>query len=467
MHVPRPRLPARLLIAGLASLLLLPALPGSALGWAHNSDGYSTHDWFIDQAVAVLDGRAASWFDAEVARLASDDPDTDPALAIQGDHVYRGTGRRGGAVQRISELYSAALADYRAGADARAAGNESAARASFGAASREIGLLSHYLTDILQPYHSAYAGINKVKLHRAYERLVDKVTHRASDSRAWHNPSRSVSEIANIRTTAVAAAAYSRAKFAALHAEMKRSPGALTARARDITGKLARRAARDLANIIWSISRGVGASPDVATLKASIKWVGVAAREPYQTLFVVARDARGRPIEGLEVVISWPLADGSTKTERRWTDATGKAKYTTGVGGGALMIRRYVTVSATATTPDAAKTASAWFMATRPLADGRTGFRTVATDGTVRPGETAIVKTVARDRKGRPMAGLLVTWTWKVGTRTIRAKGLTDANGRAFSTLPITTSPAARVSVTAHVQAASHNRYSTTSLRRI
>ena len=467
MPAPRHRLVGRIAGAFVVATLVLPAVPGTALGWANNGDSYGTHDWFIDQAVRVLDGRAADWFDAAEARLASDDPDTNRALGNIGDHVYRVPGAGGGAVQRVSEHYSAALALYRAGSAARTGGDDATARARFGEASYEIGILSHYLTDILQPYHAALAGVDKDTAHNTYEKLVAPLMRHASDLPAWHSSSRSVFQIANIRTTTIAAAAYARGKFKALHAEITASPSKLTTRARDITGKLARRAAQDLANIIWSISRGVGESPDVAKLKATIKWVGAARNEPRQAVFVKARDALGRPIEGLEVAISWPLPDGGTRTVLRWTDPKGLTQYRAGVGGGPLMIRRYVTVSATATTPAAKKTISPWFMATRRLADGRAGFKTVVSDATVTPGETAVARTTARDRKGRPMAGLLVTWTWKVGAKTIKASGLTDATGRAITSLPITTATATRFSVSAHVQAASRNRYAAASLRRL
>jgi hypothetical protein len=462
----RPRL-SRLVAALLAAVVALPALPGMALGWANNGDGYGTHDWFIGLALEVLDGRADGWFDADAAFRASDDPDIDRTLGAPGDHVYRETGVRGGAVQNASQHYSAALADYRAGADARTRGDETAARSSFTAASREIGLLSHFYADILQPYHSAYAGLNKSRQHAAYEDLVAPLTRTPGAMPAWHSSSRSVRTIANIRGVVAAAAAYSRGKFPALHAEMKASPSRLTPRARDITGSLARRGAQDLANIIWSISRGAGESPDVARLSARIKWVGVAANEDAQAVFVTARDAQGRGIEGLELDISWPLADGSVATVRRWTDPTGYAKYTAPVGGGPLMVRRLATVRATATTPDRTVTTTGWFMATRRLADGRAGFRTVVGDATVAAGETAVVTSVARDRLGRAMPGLLVTWTWKVGTRTFRTRGLTGPDGRATTTYAVTTStPHSLITVSAHVQAASVNRYSSTSLRR-
>jgi hypothetical protein len=464
--MPAQGLAYRLGATVLAVALLALAAPGSALAWANNGDAYGTHDWFVDQAARVLDGRAADWFDPAVARLSSDDPDTYRSGDTVGDHVYRETGNRGGAVQRASDHYSAALDHHRAGVASRLAGDSAAARDAFDRASHEIGLLSHYLTDILQPYHAAYAGLNKEKAHAAYERLVAPLMRRASDQPAWHSASRSVAAIANIRSTVAAAAAYSRSKFSALHAEVKASPDRLTPRMRDITGKLARRAAQDLADIIWSISRGVGESPDVAKLTARIRWVGAASTEPSQAVFVTARDDRGRPIEGLEVTISWPLADGRIQTVTRWTDPTGFARYSAPVGGGPLMTRRHVTVAA-AGTPGSPRTTDAWFMVTRPLADGSAGFRTVVADATVAPGETAVVTTVARDRKGRPMAGLLVTWTWKIGTKTIRTRGLTDADGRARSTLLVTTdTPTTRITVSAHVQAASRNRYSSTTLRR-
>ncbi len=465
-HRPGRAAAGRFAAALLAVAVLVPAIPGSAQAWAHGFDGYGTHDWFIDQAMRVLDGRVDDWFDPAIARLSSDDPDVYRHLGLPADHVYREVGIRGGAVQRASDHYSAALAHYREGAAARLAGDQSAARAGFDRASHEIGLLSHYLTDLLQPYHSAYAGLNKTTLHGAYERLVAPVTRRASDSPAWHNPSRSVSQIANIRTTVAAAAAYSRSKFAALHAEMKASPSRFTTRSRDITGRLLRRGAQDLANIVWSVSKGVGESPDVANLTARIKYVGVASREPYQAVFVTASDDRGRPIEGLEVAVTWPLADGSTETVYRWTDPTGFTKYITPMDGGPLMTRRNVVVTA-AGTPGSPRTAATWFMVTRPLADGTAGFRTVVADATVAPGETALVTSIARDGKGRAMAGLLVTWTWKVGTKTIRMKGLTDAYGRARATMLVTADmPTTRITVSAHVQAASRNRYSSTSLRR-
>jgi hypothetical protein len=453
-----------------AALVAMAFLVGGALpvrGWANNGDGYSTHDWFIDQAVKVLDGRADDWFVPSAARLASDDPDTVPALADGVSHVYRETGLRGGAVQRVSEHYSAAAALYRQGVVAREAGDAVTADARFREASTEIGLLSHYYTDILQPYHSAYAGLNRDGPHIAYELLIDEVTHRAADSPGWQSSSRSVATIANVRTTTIAAAAYSRAMFADLHASFTANQAILSAKVRDITGRLARRGAQDLANIIYSISRSAGESPDVASLRTHVKWVFPAASEPYQGVYVTARDAGGRAIEGLEVTILWPLAGGGTRTARVFTDPSGAAKYVAAVGGGPLLVRRTVTVSATATLPAATRTATTWFMATPRLADGSAGFKTAVRDATVKAGETVFITSRARDTAGRPVKGLLVTWTWRFGTKIVTTSAWTGEDGRArTSRLIRTTTTRSRVTVTAHVQAASSNRYSSTSFRR-
>ncbi len=464
----RPRIRLLGALAAMTALLatgLLGVTPARA--WTHNSDGYGTHDWFIDQAVAVLDGRANDWFDAEAARLTSDDPDTNPVLADGISHVYRDSGLGGGAVQRVSEHYSAAVALHRRGVAARAAGETGAARELFRQASAEIGLLSHYYTDILEPYHSAAAGRDKDSSHHAYEQLVGTVTRRASDSPAWHNPSRSVSTIANVRTTTIAAAAYSRSLFASLYPAFIANQSVLSTKVREITGRLARRGAQDLANIIYSIGRERGESPAVASLRVRVKWTGVAASERYQGVYVTARDAAGRAIEGMEVTVAWPLADGRSLAAQRFTDASGLAKYVSAVGGGRLLVRRTVTVRATATTPEATRVASAWFMATPRLAAGRAGFNTAVRDATVKAGETVVITTAARDTAGRGVPGLLVTWTWTYGSKTITTTGITNENGRARTTrLVRSTTTHARVVVTAHVQSASSNRYSTTSFRR-
>jgi hypothetical protein len=431
-----------LALAVTASAIALQAAPAAA--WANNGDGYGTHDWIVDQAVRVLDGRVDSWFDAGIARLASDDPDTvERPLRDQDDHVYHERGKRGGGVDRIATEFDKASASYAAG--------------DYADASYHIGLLAHIYGDLLQPYHTAYAAMKLDSEHRNYEHRVGDLTRKASDMPAWHSSRRTVSTFANIRTKAAASAAYSRALYPALHKAFGPNQNHLNDRAREITGKVMVRAANDLADVIWSISRGSGAQPKIGALRVSVKWVGVRSGFPTQAVFVTAKDVNGKPIEDLLVRVRWPTSTG-TREEILFTDPHGFQKRLGPVGTGPLYQR--LDVKATAAVRDQVATANAWWALTRALGSGASGFRTKISDQRVVAGQTVTVTSIARDGKGRPMRNLLVTWTWNYDGTKVTTKAITDANGRASSTQQITSSTTRnRVRVTAHTQAASHNRY--------
>ena len=108
------------------------------------------------------------------------------------------------------------------------------------------------------------------------------------------------------------------------------------------------------------------------------------------------------------------------------------------------------------------------FMATRRLAAGSAGFKSWVSDTTVHPGQTVRVASLARSSTGRGVANLKVTWTWTYANgRKFTTTGVTDANGKAVTTLPITaTTPKGTVSVRATTQSGSVNRSSTTSFKR-
>ena len=199
-------------LAVMAGAFAFPATPVKA--WANGGgDGYGTHDWIVDQAVKVLNGRADSWFDASVARLASDDPDTQEPASLAVDHVYNGQGRRGGAIDRISYEFDQASASY--------------ARGDYHDASYHIGLLAHFYGDILQPFHTARAAIGKKTAHHKYELLVNDKTRHRGDAPSWASSRRTVSTFSNIRTEAIAAAAYSRKLFAPLYASFVKNESTL------------------------------------------------------------------------------------------------------------------------------------------------------------------------------------------------------------------------------------------------
>jgi hypothetical protein len=445
--------------------LAFASAPGPALGWRNGGDdgnGYGSHDWIVDAAVDVLDGRAADWFDPAVARLASDDPDMIEDRGTRDEHAYRSAGR-GGAIARISYEYDLAQAAYQGGVAARDAGDSGAATSAFTDASHHLGLLAHFIGDISQPFHTAPEGPGLTTLHEAYEGLV-AAQQRAPDARPdWRSDRRTVSEISNIRRTAIATAAYSRSWFGDVYAVLTTDGVVLTPELDAITGSLMRRAAEDLADIIWSVSQGVGAAPPAASLDLSVRWTGVRSAGD-NTVSVRALDDRGRPIEGLAVVVAWPTPTG-TRMEYLYTDATGYQSRAAGVGKGPRRVLRPVV--ATATVRDSTvQVRRTWTISPR-LAAGSAGFKTVVRDATVVPGQTVRVTSVARDRRGRGVANLLVVWTWDLGGTVVKTRGYTNAKGRASTSQLITTATTmSRIRVTARTESGSVSRTSTTSLRR-
>ena len=445
----------------LAAALLTPATP--VLAWGNSGDGYGSHDWIIDQAVKVLDGRA-SWFDASAARLVSDDPDfvekPDP-LAIE--HVYRGSGKRGGAVSRAADEYDLAMAAFQAGAAAEAGGDAAAARDGYREASIHIGLLSHFVGDISEPFHSAYDAIGKDSTHKAYEELVNNAQLSPGARPDWQSTRRTVTTIANVRTTVAGTAAYSRQYFAELYSLLVRNGIHLTSRVAAITGAVMKRATNDLADIIWSISQGAGAQADIGSLKMSVRWTGILSGA-HQLLSVKALDVNGKPIEGLKVVVRWPTATGS-RTEYLYTDPTGYQSRWATVGTGPKLVLRpavgRAVVRGTVTT-----VSRAWTISPR-LATGSKGFSTSVSAAKVVAGQTVKVTSRARDAKGRAVPNLLVTWTWSFGSTRVSTHAYTDSTGRASSTQLITVAtPMTTVTVTAHTQAGSTSRSSKATFRR-
>jgi hypothetical protein len=437
-------------LAAAAVLAAALVVPTPVLGWAHAGDGYGTHDWILDQALRVLDGRVDDWFDYETARLATDDPDTvesnPPGL---NDHVYKGEGKRGGGVDRIAREFDLAQASYDAG--------------DYSDASYHIGLMAHFVGDLGQPFHTDYDAMDETSLHRAYELMVNDYTRRPNDRPDWQPSSRTPSTVTNVRTTAIGTAAFSRKYYDPLYAALRADGVRLSSRISDITGAVMKRTASDLADLIWSIDKGVGAQPQVGSLKMTVKWTGVLGGST-NTVFVTARDVNGKPIEGLLVTVAWPTANGS-RTEYLFTDQNGAQKRIAPVGSTPKLVSMPVTAT-TRVRGVTTKATGAWTISPR-LADGRAGFLTRVNDQRVTAGQTVRVVSIARDRSGRAVPNLLVTWTWDYAGTKVRTSALTDANGRASSSRVITTTTTTRtVTVTAITQSGSVNRSASASFRR-
>jgi hypothetical protein len=440
-------------LASLAlSVVAFAALTATALGWANGpneGNGYGTHDWIVGQAVKVFDGSPPAWFDLNAALLATDDPDTQ--FRAVNEHVFNEKGYGRGAVDRITTFYHQALVAHQAGDDLTA--------------SIAFGWMAHYLGDILQPYHTNYAAIDLDASHLAYELLVDKQTRTADMSPAWMTPDRTPKAVADVRTRAIAAAAYSRGFFKELYTQFHADETILNTRVSEITGLLLRRASSDLADMLYSLDKGVGDAAPAATVTASVKY-RYAGRNSTEPVTVTVKDASGRPLEGVRVDIAFPAPAGGTVLLRRYTTAAGTVTAYGAVGTSPFGKRRDVVV--TVTTGAVTKTPTTWFMATYRLASGTAGFSSHVNDGTVRPGQTIRVASVAHDTKGRPVANLVVHWTWTFSNgRVVKTSATTNALGKAVTSMPVTTNmPKGKVHMTAHVQSGSVNRTSTTSFRR-
>jgi len=325
MHRLRRR-PIAVLLATLA--MLAAVVPAAA--WSNGpsaggvtGNGYGTHDWVIDQAVKVFGGHVPSWFEASTARLASDDPDT--VFWRTNEHVFMEPttavpwpyGR--GAVYLIAEYYDKAIYQVKAGNGHQA--------------SIYIGWRAHYWADVFQPYHSAYAATTKASAHAKYEALVDDRMRTSSGAPDWQTSDRTPDPVANIRTRAIDAAAYSRAYFKELDGELAKS-SSLTARASVITGYLMKKASRELADIIYSIDRNVGNAPGATRISVTRKYSQPSSIE-YQAIYVKVTDAAGKPIEGARVDVTWPAsadvpsgAEPTAHVSRTYTMADGRARAT-------------------------------------------------------------------------------------------------------------------------------------------
>ena len=280
----------------------------------------------------------------------------------------------------------------------------------------------------------------------------------------WADATQAVSTISNIRKTAASTASYSRARFADLHRAWAATGNIADPTVTQITGAVLKRAARDLANVIWSLDQGTGRSPDMASLGARLRWIGVRNGDPGQVVYERVEDAAGN---GSAVPRSRfrGLPEGRRKEYRTWTNSAGDAERTIAVGKLRMLKRQDVPVVAIVNGATIGR--SRWFIPSPKLDIGRAGFKTVVNDATPNVGQTIRVTALARDTSGRPVAGLQVTWTWDLGRTTVRTTGITNAYGKAYSTRLITSRlTSGTVSIKAHVQAYSLNRYAYTSFNR-
>jgi hypothetical protein len=442
--------------------------------WANYGDKYGTHDWILDQAFRMFDDRGIniSWIDRTTALLATDDPDNievkaDPTRDIE--HVYTGDGgRRGGAPDRITEHYAAVLRYYQAGKTAKAAGDDATATARFKTASYNLGMLAHFYGDILQPFHTSRDAIGKSTTHKAYEQLVDDLTRHPVDAPGWQikNTTFAPKDVTNVRTAAIAAAAYSRARYLNLQANFAASDTSLKPVAAQITKEVLLRASGELANLISSVPKGIGNPPPVGSISLTLRWRGVKTNEASERLDGQVLDINGKPMEAVRVDIAWPMPDGSTKIMPFWADGAGWGHIYGVVGSNTYM--KHNEVKATVRTNTTTLVKTTWWYRTKRLADGTAGFSTKISDSTVVSGQTVTMTATAKTSTGAPIVGLQITFTWTMGSSVTKTTAYTDSTGKARSSRSITsTTTRSTMSVKASTSAYSINRSSTKSFHRV
>jgi hypothetical protein len=329
-------------------------------------------------------------------------------------------------------------------------------------------MLAHFYGDILQPFHTSRDAIGKSGPHYAYEILVDKSTKTPTGAPAWSvaNTTWVVKNMTNVRAAAISAAAYSRARYLKLAGAFKSTHTTLSATAATVTREVLIRASGDLANLIATVPKGIGNPPAAGSLTMTLRWRGVRTNDTSERLDVRVLDGSGKPIEGVQVDIVWPLPNGTKVTMPVWTDHLGFGHIYGKVGSNPYMVHQ--TVTASVTTNESTINKSTWFYRTRRLANGTAGFVTTVNDRTVKAGQTVTVTTRARTKTGAPIVGLLVTWTWTMGSTTVKTSAYTDSTGRARSSRLIAASTTrSTMSVTGRTSAYSIKRSSTTTFRRV
>jgi hypothetical protein len=423
-------------------VLSLGAVVPSAFAWCNgpdNGDGFGTHDWILDQAIRLA-GPDASWIDAPTALAATDDPDDE---IVRFDHIFLDRPRYGGAPQRVADLYYEAVRAYAAGDTV--------------GSSRSLGLLSHYYSDTLNPYHTSYAAIARSALHVPYELALIPYTRTPGQNGQWIVAA-ARKPIADIRRESVLAARYSRARFTRLFAGLTATATIDIAQpdVSAVTTQVLSRAANDLADIIGGIRRGEGLALAPATVKVTIS-----DRRPTRgtRVYVYARcaDASGKPIEGARVAFGWPTASGAVTTAIAITGPSGVA-YTTRVMG-ALPSWVKAPVRIEAASSGAVKRGSTWFIPSVALHSGETGFHVGMSVAKPARESTVTAWAIARDRSGHRVSGLRVTFSWRFHTVTITRTAVTDAKGVARCPLDIGQATRGfRVNVTAQAVATATRR---------
>lgn len=440
----------RMIVLILTTLLALTVVAPAAFGWSNGPDvngvgnGFGMHDWILDNAINMA-GTDGAWIDRQTALLASDDPDTLKTASEY--HLFRDQGIGRGAPAIVADLYYKAVQAYRIGDTKKA--------------SEYVGVLSHYYGDILQPFHTDYRALAKDTVHVKYELAADSYTRKPGDKQSWCVP-RAAVPVTDVRAKTVSAAYYSRSKYSALVTALGTS-GNINSTASSITGAVLSRASNDLADIVRSIPVAAATSKGIALPPAKMTHSGMSIYYPASTGKVRASttclNASGKPIEGAIVTFTWPLKSGP-KTVKAYTNSAGFAYYWQTLDG--LPLMRKATVRIAASAAGTSTVSSTWFMPTPLLGDGSAGIKTTMSNHYPKQYTYVTATTLVRNRAGKPVVGLPVTFTWKHKYKTYTYKTVTNSSGVAKSRRNIgKATKGYKVYVRAQTQSGGYRRSST------
>jgi len=166
----------RLTRAALAYAMTVTALvvgAAPALSWSNGVDGpnaFGTHDWILDHALDGL-GDRAGWVCRRAALRATDDPDTVDGIDHASGtwwHVWDEWGETwGGAPEAVRVWFERVQRRLEAGREC--------------SASRALGIMSHFVSDVAQPMHTDGSLDAEDRVHAAYESAVDERSEARDD----------------------------------------------------------------------------------------------------------------------------------------------------------------------------------------------------------------------------------------------------------------------------------------------
>ncbi len=306
--------------------------------------GFGTHDWVLTHAAEAA-GDKADWLDLIEACRATQNPDVDRTSGFL--HTFRPTGRSQGAPQECADLYHKAVVAYQAGDTKKA--------------SRYIGIMSHYYTDVLQPFHTITFSEKNDALHRTYERIIEEKISRPSDLPNLMAADDVIESVTDVRKMTVSAAVYSRSKGHVLLPALKSRASLGNDDVERVSREVLSRGANDLADIIASVPSGEGtaAAPAKISKRITKRTVRLGSKVG---LYTRCLDADGNPVRAARVVFVWPTKSGTAKMVR-YSDADGWVHDYRSITG--LKSGRKTRVRAYSTSSGATTTVSEWFVPKR------------------------------------------------------------------------------------------------------